>query len=170
MISEVQLSHDDRVVNFREGLDLIGKGLGEIRRALHKFIAADLVGAEDLTAQQWYELHRTLHELEGMFTAFAGEVPPAVRPRSELQQARAARLLGTPRSGQRRIGVSVIPERVRQARKEAGLSLAEVAGGEVTRVAIWYIETGRTRPSLATLRLIAERTGKPIEFFMEPVA
>jgi tetratricopeptide (TPR) repeat protein len=55
---------------------------------------------------------------------------------------------------------------VKQARKESGLSLAQVGKGMVTAPAIYLIETGRTRPSLPTLEHIARRTGKPVEFFL----
>jgi len=55
---------------------------------------------------------------------------------------------------------------VKQARQEAGLSLAQVGKGHVTAPAIFLIETGRTRPSLPTLEHIAQRTGKPVEFFL----
>jgi tetratricopeptide (TPR) repeat protein len=55
---------------------------------------------------------------------------------------------------------------VKQARQEAGLSLAQVGKGHVTAPAIFLIETGRTRPSLPTLEHIAQRTGRPIEFFL----
>jgi tetratricopeptide (TPR) repeat protein/DNA-binding XRE family transcriptional regulator len=55
---------------------------------------------------------------------------------------------------------------VKQARAEAGLSLAQVGKGHVTAPAIYLIETGRTRPSLPTLEHIARRTGKPVEFFL----
>jgi len=51
---------------------------------------------------------------------------------------------------------------------EAGLSLAEVAGETVSRAAIHYIETGRTRPSWETLQQIARRTRRPIQFFLGP--
>src|SRR3982074_1403547 len=46
------------------------------------------------------------------------------------------------------------------------MSLAQVGRGHVTAPAIYLIETGRTRPSLPTLEHIAQRTGKPIEFFL----
>ena len=62
-------------------------------------------------------------------------------------------------------GIAIRRNSVRQARLEAGLSLAQVAAGKVSRTAIHYIETGRSLPSLETLRLIAHQTGKPIEFF-----
>lgn len=55
---------------------------------------------------------------------------------------------------------------MKQARVEAGLSLAQLGKGHVTAPAIYLIETGRTRPSLPTLEHIARRTGKPVEFFL----
>ena len=70
------------------------------------------------------------------------------------------------RRGGRRRGISIRPGSVRLARQEAGLTLAEIAGVEVSRVAIHLVETGHTRPSLQTLELIARRTGKPIGYFM----
>src|SRR5258706_15879107 len=63
-------------------------------------------------------------------------------------------------------GVTLRPGAVKQARKESGLSLAQVGKGHVTAPAIYLIETGRTRPSLPTLEHIAQRTGKPVEFFL----
>ena len=56
---------------------------------------------------------------------------------------------------------------MRQARSEAGLSLAGVAGRDVSRTAIFLIETGKSHPTLPTLELIAERTGKPLDFFLD---
>jgi tetratricopeptide (TPR) repeat protein len=55
---------------------------------------------------------------------------------------------------------------VKQARADAGLSLAQLGRGHVTAPAIYLIETSRTRPSLPTLEHIARRTGKPVEFFL----
>lgn len=65
-------------------------------------------------------------------------------------------------------GLAVRPGSIREARKEAGLSLAEVASGEVSRTAIFLAETGKTRPTLPTIQLIAARTGKPLEYFLDP--
>ncbi|HEY8952381.1 MAG TPA: helix-turn-helix transcriptional regulator, partial [Candidatus Dormibacteraeota bacterium] len=62
--------------------------------------------------------------------------------------------------------MTIKPGSVKQARSEAGLSLAQVGKGRVTAPAIYLIETGRTRPSLPTLEHIADRTGKPVEFFL----
>ena len=66
----------------------------------------------------------------------------------------------------RREGVDVKPGTVREARLDAGLSLAKVASGVVSRTAIYFVETGKAKPSMETLRLIAERTGRPIDFFL----
>ena len=72
-----------------------------------------------------------------------------------------------PSPSRRRLpGVEVRPGAVKQARREAGLSLAQVGKGRVTAPAIYLIETGKTRPSLPTLEHIAHRTGKPVEFFL----
>lgn len=63
-------------------------------------------------------------------------------------------------------GVAVKPEAVRQARQEAGLTQAQLAGSQLTRGAIHLIEVGRARPSAATLELIASRTGRPLTYFL----
>ena len=73
----------------------------------------------------------------------------------------------TGHAGRRRLpGVDLRPGAVKQARKESGLSLAQVGKGMVTAPAIYLIETGRTRPSLPTLEHIARKTGKTVEFFL----
>lgn len=58
--------------------------------------------------------------------------------------------------------MNVDPEAVRQARLKAGLSLAQVAGSELSRQAVHLIEKGKIRPTMATLRTIAERLGVPV--------
>jgi tetratricopeptide (TPR) repeat protein len=63
----------------------------------------------------------------------------------------------------------VRPGSIKRARSEAGLSLAQVALGEVSRTAVFLAETGKTRPTLPTIQLIAARTGKPLEYFLEEV-
>jgi tetratricopeptide (TPR) repeat protein len=69
------------------------------------------------------------------------------------------------RRGRRR-GVEIRPGSVKQARQESGLSLGQVARGDLSRTAIYFVETGKAKPSIETLRLIAERTNKPLEFFL----
>jgi tetratricopeptide (TPR) repeat protein/DNA-binding XRE family transcriptional regulator len=69
------------------------------------------------------------------------------------------------RRGRRR-GVEIKPGTVKQARSDAGLSLAQVAGSEISRTAIYFVETGKAKPSMETLKLIAERTGRPLDYFL----
>ena len=57
------------------------------------------------------------------------------------------------------------PDLVRQARLKAGLSLAQVAGTELTRQAVHLIETGKMLPSARSLQLIARRLGVPAHTF-----
>lgn len=44
--------------------------------------------------------------------------------------------------------------------------MAQVAGPELTRQAIFLIESGKTRPSMRTLEMIASRTGRPTQSFL----
>ena len=50
---------------------------------------------------------------------------------------------------------------LRQARRDAGLSLAQVAGSDLTRQAVHLIETGKVRPTRRSLHIIAQRLGVP---------
>jgi tetratricopeptide (TPR) repeat protein len=71
--------------------------------------------------------------------------------------------VGSGRPRGRLNGVDVKSEVLRHARKRAGLSLAQVAGGELTRQAVHLIETGKVRPSMHSLRVIASRLAVPID-------
>jgi tetratricopeptide (TPR) repeat protein len=64
-------------------------------------------------------------------------------------------------------GVEVRPGSIKQARQDAGLSLSQVAANDISRTAIHLAETGKTRPTMPTIELIASRTGKPVDFFLE---
>ncbi len=57
-------------------------------------------------------------------------------------------------------------ERVRAARKELGLSQAQLAGEELTKGFISQLESGLVRPSIRSLQLIAGRLGKPLDYFL----
>ena len=59
-------------------------------------------------------------------------------------------MLGSKYRGRRK-GIRIREGSVREARLEAGLSLADIAGGELSRTAIHLIEHGRVNPSLETL-------------------
>jgi len=76
--------------------------------------------------------------------------------------------IGKATSGRRgrRKGVDIKPGTAKQARLEAGLSLGQVAGTEISRTAIYFVETGKAKPSMETLKLIASRTGRPLDFFL----
>jgi transcriptional regulator with XRE-family HTH domain len=69
------------------------------------------------------------------------------------------------RRGARGAGISVDPGRIREARRQAGLSLRELAGADVSATFIHFVERGVSRPSQKVLGLIARRTGKPISYF-----
>ena len=63
-------------------------------------------------------------------------------------------------------GVPVDPDRVAQARREAGLTLSALASGQVSRTFIHQVERGVSRPSVDVLKLIARKTGKPMDYFL----
>src|SRR5579859_5767046 len=67
----------------------------------------------------------------------------------------------------RRVGIDVVPERVRQALAEAGLSFGELAkGAGVTRQTMHNVATGKARPSAPVLEHIIRMTGKDLDFFL----
>jgi transcriptional regulator with XRE-family HTH domain len=70
------------------------------------------------------------------------------------------------RRGRGGVGVPVDAARIREARIEAGLSLGQLAGTDVSRTMIHLVEHGRSRPSRRVLELIARRTRKPISYFL----
>src|SRR5258708_28000564 len=87
-----------------------------------------------------------------------------VRPDGVGDAARLGKPLA--RRGRRR-GVEVKPGTVKQARMDAGLSLGQVARGDTSRTAIYFVETGKAKPSIETLKLIAERTGRRLAYFLK---
>ena len=58
-------------------------------------------------------------------------------------------------------------EKIRQARLEAGLSQRQLCGEEITRNMLSLIEHGTAKPSMKTLRYLAQQLGKPISYFLE---
>ena len=69
-------------------------------------------------------------------------------------------------------GGKTLGERVRSARREAGLSQAQLAGAELTKGFISQIESGLVRPSIRSLQHIAATLGRPLDYFIadEPLA
>jgi len=61
-------------------------------------------------------------------------------------------------------------EKIRLARKEAGMTQKDLAGTEYSAAFISQIERGVIRPSLQSLQILAARLKKPIGYFMESEA
>ena len=61
-------------------------------------------------------------------------------------------------------------QRLKQARLEAGLSQRQLCGEEITRNMLSQIENGSAKPSMDTLRYLANRLGKPMGYFLEEQA
>lgn len=58
-------------------------------------------------------------------------------------------------------------EKIFQARQAAGLSQRQLCGDTITRNMLSQIEHGTAKPSMGTLKILAERLGKPVSFFLE---
>lgn len=58
-------------------------------------------------------------------------------------------------------------EKLRAARLEAGLSQKALCGDTVTRNMLSQIESGKARPSMDTLLVLANRLGRPVSWFLE---
>ena len=54
-------------------------------------------------------------------------------------------------------------ERVRSARRERGMSQAQLAGEQLTKGFISQVESGLVRPSVRSLQILATRLGKSLE-------
>ena len=57
-------------------------------------------------------------------------------------------------------------QRILQARLAAGLSQRELAGEEITRNMLSSLERDAASPSVATLRYLARRLGRPVSYFL----
>jgi tetratricopeptide (TPR) repeat protein len=60
-----------------------------------------------------------------------------------------------------------VGRRIRQARHERGLSLAQVGGEDLSRSFLSAVESGRSRISLRALQIVANRLGKPMSAFLD---
>ena len=58
-------------------------------------------------------------------------------------------------------------EKLKRARLEAGLSQRALCGEEITRNMLSQIEHGTAKPSMATLRYLAQRLEKPVSWFLD---
>lgn len=61
----------------------------------------------------------------------------------------------------------MLGQRLKQARIEAGLSQRQLCGEEITRNMLSQIESGKAKPSMQTLRYLAQQLGKPLSWFLE---
>ena len=61
-------------------------------------------------------------------------------------------------------------KKIREARLEAGLSQRQLCADVITRNMLSQIENGSARPSMDTLRSLAERLGKTLSYFLEEEA
>lgn len=58
-------------------------------------------------------------------------------------------------------------QRIKEARLAAGVSQRQLCGDTITRNMLSRIEHGAVRPSMTTLRFLAERLGKPVSYFLD---
>lgn len=63
-----------------------------------------------------------------------------------------------------------LAEKLKAARLEAGLSQRQLCGDMITRNMLSQIENGAAKPSMATLRYLAQRLGKTVSYFLEEQA
>lgn len=62
---------------------------------------------------------------------------------------------------------SDIGRRIRRARKERGMSLAQLGGEDLSRSFLSLVELGKSRISLRALSIVAQRLELPISYFLE---
>lgn len=58
-------------------------------------------------------------------------------------------------------------QKLKQARLEAGLSQRQLCGERISRNMLSLIENGSAKPSMDTLRYLAQKLGKPMSYFLE---
>ena len=63
-----------------------------------------------------------------------------------------------------------LAEKLKAARLEAGLTQRQLCGDMITRNMLSQIENGAAKPSMATLRYLAQRLGKTVSYFLEEQA
>lgn len=66
--------------------------------------------------------------------------------------------------------IATLGERIRKLRKERGLTLAELAGDQLSKGMLSLIENNRAKPSMESLNYIAERLGVEASELLEEVS
>jgi transcriptional regulator with XRE-family HTH domain len=64
-------------------------------------------------------------------------------------------------------GSETLGQRIKRLRKERGMSLAKVVGGDFSRAFLNQVELGRAQPSTRVLRVIAGRLGTQVDYLLE---
>jgi transcriptional regulator with XRE-family HTH domain len=64
-------------------------------------------------------------------------------------------------------GSETLGQRIKRLRKERGMSLAKVVGGDFSRAFLNQVELGRAQPSTRVLRVIAGRLGTRVDYLLE---
>lgn len=61
----------------------------------------------------------------------------------------------------------MVGNKIRSLRKELGLTQEQLAGPELTKSYVSQVELGRIQPSAKALKILAERLGKPVGYFLD---
>lgn len=64
-------------------------------------------------------------------------------------------------------GTMELGEKIRQARLDARLSQRQLCGDVITRNMLSQIESGKAKPSMATLQYLAGQLGRPVGYFLD---
>jgi HTH-type transcriptional regulator, quorum sensing regulator NprR len=68
-----------------------------------------------------------------------------------------------------RIGTSSVEigKKIRQARQERGMTLAQLGGQDLSKSFLSLVESGRSRVSLRALEILAQRLDRPMSYFLD---
>ncbi len=61
----------------------------------------------------------------------------------------------------------MVGDKIRDLRKKLGLTQEQLAGHELTKSYVSQVELGRIRPSRKALKIMADRLGKPLGYFLD---
>src|ERR687891_2204450 len=102
--------------------------------------------------RRWYfrPVNRSSNPCHGMYTAPMPRTKTAARPTEH--DAALARQIG---------------ERIREARRRAGLTQQQLAGERYTKAYVSALETGIARPSMVALSYLSERLGFVPSHFLD---
>ena len=144
------------------------------RRAVGRGVVAQLDETGEVVAVEIAGLSERSSMPTAVSVVFSdlGDEASLARLLAKVEQAvgrsgRRRRQPTPPGHSRRTAGITLRAGALREARHAAGLSLAQLGAGLVSRAAVQQYESGRARPSMVVLEELAQRTGRPIEFFRE---